>query len=336
MAGSVREVLVTGGCGYIGSHTVLALNRAGFSVVIFDNLSAGHLEAVAGECDFKIYQADLMDAQAVEACFKQHRFVGVIHFAGLALVGESVRDPEKYYGGNVIGGLNLLSACKRHNVKSLVFSSTCATYGLPTKVPIDEGHMQIPINPYGRTKLAFEHALESYREAHDIGYLALRYFNAAGADPSSEIGEDHEPETHLIPNAFRVALGQLPHLTVHGRDYPTPDGTCVRDFIHVVDLAAAHVAGLNHLLNKGESGPINLGTGKGHSVLEVVKACEIACGKQIKLVDGERRPGDAPALVADNQKARRVLGFEPKRSDMATITADAWRWHSTHPRGYRG
>ena len=332
--GQPVEVLVTGGGGYIGSHAVRELCESGYSVVILDNLSSGHLDAITAAGDFKLYQADLRDEHAMQACFQQHRFQGVIHFAGHALVGESVRDPEKYYGTNLIGSLNLLTQCKRHDVKHVVFSSTCSVYGIPQQLPIVEEHPRHPINPYGRTKLAFEHALESYHDAHGINYLALRYFNAAGADRKGDLGEGHQPETHLIPNAFRVALGQLEHLTIHGRDYPTPDGTCIRDYIHVSDLAQMHVTGLEHLLGGGESGAFNLGTGSGHSVLETLRACEETCGRKISTVDGPRRSGDPPSLVADPSKAKRVLGFAPKYSDLRTIVADAWRWFSKHPHGY--
>ncbi|MBI3831565.1 MAG: UDP-glucose 4-epimerase GalE [Planctomycetes bacterium] len=329
-----KEVLVTGGCGYIGSHAVRALNDAGFAPVVLDNLTTGHLEGLTAAGDFKLYQADLRDENALEASFKQHRFVGVLHFAGVALVGESVRDPEKYYGANLIGSLNLIAVCKRHGVKNLVFSSTAATYGMPKSVPMSEEHPQHPINPYGRTKLAFEQALQSYHDAGQIRYLALRYFNAAGADPRGDIGEAHDPETHLIPNAFRVVLGQLAHLTVHGSDYPTPDGTCIRDYIHVMDLAEAHVLALTHLLDGKESGALNLGTGQGHSVLEAIKACEAASGRKIPVVMGPRREGDPSSLIADPAKAKQVLGFVPKRSDLKTIAADAWRWFEKHPHGY--
>lgn len=334
LEGPPPEVLVTGGAGYIGSHTMRALQRAGFGVVVLDTLTTGHLAALEAAGDFKLYQADLRSEQDLEACFKNHIFQGVIHFAGLALVGESVRDPEKYYGTNVIGSLNLLTACKRHDVKNFVFSSTCSTYGVPKEVPIGETHPQYPINPYGRTKLAVEHALQSYHEAHSLFYVALRYFNAAGADPEGALGEVHDPETHLIPNAFKVALGKAEHLTINGRDYPTRDGTCVRDYIHVTDLGDAHVLALEHLLKGGDSGFFNLGTGEGNTVLEVVKACEEASGKPIKVVDGPRREGDPPELVADPKKAREVLGFKPKRSNIKDICTDAWNWFKNHPDGY--
>ncbi len=335
-SGQQKEILVTGGAGYIGSHAVQALSEAGYRVVVYDNMENGHLEALNAAGDFALFQADLLDKETLEACFKNNRFQGVLHFAGLALVGESVQDPERYYGTNVTGGLNLLNACKRHNVKNFVFSSTCSTYGVPEKVPISEEHPQYPINPYGRTKYAFEHALYSYKVAHDINFLAFRYFNAAGADPNGGLGEDHQPESHLIPNAFKVALGKLDHLTIHGKDYPTPDGTCIRDYIHVTDLVKAHVVGLEYLMKGGESQALNLGTGVGHSVLEVVKACEAASGKPIPCVEGERRPGDPPELVANAEKARNLIGFAPERSDLKTICEDAWRWFSAHPNGYAG
>jgi len=333
---AAREVLVTGGAGYIGSHAVKALSAAGYRVTVFDNLENGHIEALSAAGDFNLYHADLSDEQTLEACFKHHRFCGVLHFAGLALVGESVQDPERYYGTNVIGGLHLLNVCKRHGVKTFVFSSTCATYGVPDAVPIAEDHPQRPINPYGRTKQAFEHALASYGVAHGLRFLALRYFNAAGADPTGELGEDHAPESHLIPNAFKVATGRLEKLTVHGLDYPTPDGTCIRDYIHVCDLVRAHVVGLEYLMQGGESHALNLGTGKGHSVLEVIRGCEAACGKPIPWVAGTRRPGDSPELVPDARKANKVLGWRPERSTLEAICADAWRWFEKHPFGYAG
>ena len=334
-SGSPIEILVTGGCGYIGSHVTRELCGAGFLVCVLDNLTTGHLESLSSTCDFSLYQADLRDETELESCFRQHLFQGVIHCGGLALIGDSIEDPETYYGANLIGGLNLLALCKRYEVGHVVFSSTCSVYGEPEKTPIPEDHPLRPLNAYGRTKVAFEHALASYREAHALNYVALRYFNAAGAHPGGDLGEDHEPETHLIPNAFRVALGQREFLTLRGRDYPTPDGTCIRDYIHVVDLARAHVGALRHLFHGGSSGVVNLGTGTGHSVLDVIRACEAVSGRRIRVVDGPRRPGDVPVLVAENTRAKQLLGFTPERSDLETICADAWRWFSRHPHGYR-
>jgi len=327
------QVLVTGGAGYIGSHAVRALTQAGYDVVVLDTMSAGHPEALPPSIPW--VQADLTNKEALRALFVQHRFRGVIHFAGATLVGESVTNPEKYYATNVVGGLNLLAACRDQGVKHVVFSSTCATYGVPIETPIGENHPQNPINPYGESKLMFEKILTSFNTAHGMTSLALRYFNAAGADPSGDVGEDHDPETHLIPNVFCAATGQLEHLTVFGQDYPTPDGTCVRDYIHVSDLSRAHVLGLEHLLRGGASGAFNLGTGRGYSVLEVIRACERACGKKVHIQRAPRREGDAPALVARPDRAREVLGFSCERSDLETVCSDAWRWHSRHPKGYR-
>jgi UDP-glucose-4-epimerase GalE len=328
------EILVTGGCGFIGALVVRELSAAGFLVVVLDDLSSGHLESLGSACDFSLYQADLRDEVEIESCFRQHMFRGVVHTGGLSQHGESVDDPENYYGANVIGSLNLLSMCKRYEVPNFVFSSTCAIYGVPQQVPIREEHPLLPTNSYGRTKLAIEHALASYREAHGLNYLALRYFNAAGAHPEGDLGEDHEPETHIIPNAFRVALGQREQLVIHGRDFSTPDGTCVRDYIHVQDLAKAHLIALRHLLNGGQSGPVNLGSGRGHSVLDVVRACEKACGKTIRIQEGPRRMSDVPVLQADITRAREWLKWTPERSDLDTIATDAWRYFARHPRGY--
>lgn len=339
-----REVLITGGAGYIGSHAVKAFREVGCRVTVLDNLERGHEEAVTAANGKKekgktplvvLKKADLRDAAQVDAVFKAHRFAGVVHFAGLALVGESVREPEEYYRTNVLGGLNLLSACRRFKVEHFVFSSTCAVYGNPVRLPLDEAHPHAPISPYGKTKAHFEDALTTYYEAYGLNYLAFRYFNAAGADSSGMLGEDHEPETHLIPNVFRVLLGQKDRLTVFGRDYPTPDGTCIRDYIHVSDLARAHLLGLAYLLGGGESGAINLGTGCGYSVLEVIRACEEVAGTEVKVEYGARRPGDPPELTAAAQKAREVLGFVPERSDLKTIVADAWRRHRNHPGGFQ-
>ena len=329
------EILVTGGCGFIGSHVVRELSAAGYLVVVMDDLSSGHLESLGSTCDFSLYQADLRDEVEVESCFRQHRFQGLVHTGGLAMKGEAIDDPESYYGANVIGSLNLLAMCKRYEVPNFVYSSTCAIYGMPKQVPVREDDPLLPHNSYGRTKLAIEHALVSYYEAHKLNYIALRYFNAAGAHPSGDLGEDHDPEKHLIPNAFRVALGQLEQLSIYGRDYPTSDGTCVRDFVHVMDVSRAHRMALEHLLGGGQSGSVNLGAGHGHSVLDVVRACEQACGKSIRISEGPRRSGDVPTLVADISRARDWLKWIPERSQIDTIAADAWRWFARHPRGYK-
>lgn len=344
-----QEILVTGGAGYIGAHAVKALREIGCRVAVLDNLERGHAAALravgvepagsaAKPADKKppavFHQADLRDAAAVDKVFAAHRFAGVVHFAGLALVGESVQNPEIYFQTNVAGGLNLLGACRRHNVSHFVFSSTCAVYGTPQAVPIGENHPRSPLSPYGVSKAHFEDALAAWYDAYGLNFIAFRYFNAAGADPSGEIGEDHNPESHLIPNVLRAAAGVLPHLTIFGRDYPTPDGTCIRDYIHVLDLARAHVLGLAYLLNGGESGAMNLGTGQGLSVLDILRACERETNAKVKVEYGARRPGDAPALVAAPGKAKDVLGFVPEFSDIKTIVAHAWNRHKKFPKGY--
>ena len=256
-----------------------------------------------------------------------------MHFAAFALVGESVADPAKYYQNNVVASLSLLEAMRATGVRKMVFSSTTATYGVPKRIPISEEEDQRPINPYGFAKLVIERALSDYAHAYGFGYAALRYFNAAGASPDGDLGEDHTPESHLIPLVLQVALGQREHITVFGSDYPTPDGTCIRDYIHVDDLGDAHVRALD-LLKPGAELKLNLGTGRGYSVLEVIEACRRATGHKIPAVKGDRRPGDPPELVADSTQARKVLGWNPKYADIDTIVQTAWRWHSAHPKGY--
>jgi UDP-glucose 4-epimerase len=318
-------ILVTGGAGYIGAHTVDALRTSGFEPVIFDNLSTGHRDFVRNN---KFVEGDLCKPEDLQRVFETHAIEGVLHFAGKALVPESHRKPELYYETNVTGGLNLLTAMKNAGVKTIIFSSTCATYGIPAEVPIDEATPQRPINPYGETKLAFEKALRWFHESYGINYLALRYFNAAGADARRAVGEDHHPETHLIPLVLDAAMGRRPDVQILGTDYPTQDGTCVRDYIHVSDLADAHVVGLRALMSGGvESQAINLGTGNGYSVRQVVDAARQTTGVDFKVTEAGRREGDPPVLVASVDRAKRVLGWKAELSSLQEIMASAWNWH---------
>jgi UDP-glucose 4-epimerase len=325
------NILVTGGAGYIGSHTVLELVGRGHRVVVLDNLSKGHRAALQG---VELVHGDTGDSVLVRELFKKHGVEAVVHFAASSLVGESVRQPAAYYHNNVIKGLALLDAMVESGVRCLVFSSTAAVYGEPVEVPIPEGHPTVPTNPYGATKLALEGAMRWYGEAYGLRCVSLRYFNAAGADPSGEIGEDHDPETHLIPLVLKAAAGLLPHLEVFGTDYPTPDGTCVRDYIHVIDLAAAHVLALDALAAGAPSAVYNLGNGNGYSVLEVIQAAEEVAGRPINVRYGPRRPGDPASLVAGSAKIMDKLGWQPRFADLKVIIDTAWRWHSTHPHGF--
>jgi UDP-arabinose 4-epimerase len=325
-----RNVLVTGGAGYIGSHTCKALAAAGYSPVTLDNLAYGHRWAVRWG---PFEQADLADRQSVERVLREHRIGAVIHFAAYAYVGESMTDPGKYFRNNVVNTLNLLEAMRAAGVGRIVFSSTCATYGVPQAVPIGEDHPQLPVNPYGESKLFVERALHWNGVAHGLRWMALRYFNAAGADPEGEIGEDHDPETHLIPLAIEAALGRRPDLQVMGTDYPTPDGTAIRDYVHVTDLADAHLRALRHLEGDGPSGALNLGTGRGHSVREVVAMVERVTGREVGARDAPRRAGDPPALVAAPGRARQLLAWEPRWSSLESIVHSACRWHGAHAPG---
>jgi UDP-arabinose 4-epimerase len=318
-------VLVTGGAGYIGSHACKALAGAGYLPVTLDNLAYGHHWAVKWG---PFEHGDLADKDLIEAVLRRHQIEAVLHFAAFAYVGESMTAPAKYFRNNVINALTLLEAVQAQGVRHLVFSSTCATYGEPEIVPIDETQPQRPVNPYGESKLFIERALHWHGTAYGLGHVALRYFNAAGADPEGEIGEDHDPETHLIPLAIEAALGRGPALRVFGTDYPTPDGTAIRDYVHVTDLAAAHVAALDHLRRGGGATALNLGTGNGHSVREVVAAVERATGHEVPFEEAPRRPGDPPALVAAPARARQVLGWQPLHSDLDTIVTTAARWHA--------
>ncbi len=316
-------ILVTGGAGYIGSHTVKLLLRAGYEVVIFDDLSSGHREFILTP---HFVQGDLRDQTAVEEVFSRYPIRGVIHFAALTKVGESVEDPEPYYAVNVVGGLNLLRAMRDHAVRNIVFSSSAAVYGDPQELPIREDHPKAPKSPYGRTKWIFEEILGDYARAYGMRYISLRYFNAAGSDPEGEIGEWHEPESHLIPIVLEVALGLRDHLEIFGTDYDTPDGTCIRDFIHVVDLAEAHVLALRALEEGKGNTAYNLGTGVGHSVRQVVEICQEVTGREIKAVPAPRRLGDPPALVADPSRAMAELGWKPRFTDLKDIVRTAWDW----------
>ncbi|WP_103257244.1 UDP-glucose 4-epimerase GalE [Tabrizicola aquatica] len=313
-------ILVTGGAGFIGSHTCKALARAGFLPVAFDNLSTGHRDAVRFG---PLVPGDVRDSAAVERAIKAHSAEAVIHFAASAYVGESMANPGLYYDNNLGGMIGLIAGCHSAGVDRIVFSSSCATYGIPDRLPIAETTPQAPINPYGRTKLICEAMLADHAAAHGLRYAALRYFNAAGADPEGELFERHEPETHLIPLALRAATGQGPALQVYGTDYPTPDGTCIRDYIHVSDLARAHVLALQHLLRGGETLRLNLGTGQGLSVRQIIAGIEEMTGRQMPVIWGPRRPGDPPALVADAREARVKLGFVAARSALPTLLADA-------------
>jgi UDP-arabinose 4-epimerase len=324
-------ILVTGGAGYIGSHTVKALKSAGFSPLIFDNFSTGHRSFVRSTPAFA---GDICNPSDLERAFGEYPIEGVLHFAGRALVGESVQRPELYYETNVIGGLNLLRTMKQFGVKYLIFSSTCATYGVPERVPILEDHPQEPINTYGETKLAFERAMRWFHDAYGLQYIALRYFNAAGADAEGEFGEDHDPETHLIPLVLGAAAGRRPQAQIYGTDYPTPDGTCLRDYIHVSDLARAHVVALQRLMNgRIQSQAINLGTGRGYSVREVIDAVRRVTGLEFAVVETARRPGDPPELVAAVDCALELLGWTAIESDLDGIVATAWRWTSGRRNG---
>lgn len=321
---SPPAILVTGGAGYIGAHACRYLHDEGFLPVCFDNFSAGHRSFVRWG---PLFEGDLLDPGQLDAAMRQYRPAAIMHFAANALVGESVADPAKYYRNNSLGSFNLIEAARAHGVRHFVFSSTCASYGVPGVVPIPEDHPQVPINAYGSSKLVVEQMLQHYGPAYGLRSVALRYFNAAGALPGGELGEDHDPETHLIPLAIGAALGSRPPLQVLGTDYPTPDGTAVRDYIHVCDLAEAHVAALRHLLAGGESARLNLGTGVGASVREVIGTVERVLGLPVPHVDAPRRPGDPPALVADARKARELLGWEARMSSLERIITDACAWH---------
>ena len=318
------KILVTGGAGYVGSHTAKALARAGFEPIAFDNLSAGHRWAVKWG---PLIEADLGDQPSLKRALAEHNVAAAMHFAAHAYVGESVRDPRRYFENNVANTLHLLHALMDAGIRHLVFSSSCAVYGLPQSLPISESHPKLPVNPYGDSKLFVERVLDWYGRAYGLRWAALRYFNAAGADPDGELGEVHNPETHLIPRVMEAALGGLESIEIYGNDYPTADGTAIRDYVHVSDLAEAHVAALKHLLSGRESLAVNLGTGRGASVREVIAAVERVSGCAVKCTLGPRRPGDPPQLVADPAEAEKLLGWRPSLSALDNIVRSAWDWH---------
>ena len=323
-------ILVTGGAGYIGSVAVKDLFEKGEEVVVIDNLVYGHREAI--DVSIPFYEGNIGDKVLLESIFSQHSIEACMHFSAYAYVGESVEQPQKYYENNFIETLRLLDALISNGVKKFIFSSTCATYGEPQYVPIDEKHPQWPTNPYGWSKLMVERALADYDRAYGLKYVALRYFNACGA--SGACGEDHDPETHLIPLVLFAALGKIPHISIFGDDYPTPDGTAVRDYIHVSDLAQAHLLALDHLRAEKASEFINLGNGSGYSVKEVIDTARRVTGREIEAVVAPRRAGDPSQLVGDSAKARQTLGWNPRHSSLESIIESAWAWHLNHPEGY--
>lgn len=318
------KVLVTGGAGYIGSHTVRELLKSGYEVVVFDNFSTGRKELLVGG---ELIEGDLMDKDSIKKALKRGNIGAVLHFASLIQVGESYTDPRKYYTHNLVSSMNLLDAMLKAKVKAFIFSSSAAVYGVPLQVPIPENHPLNPVNPYGQTKVFVEKILEDYLRAYGLKYISLRYFNAAGADPDGLLGEMHEPETHLIPNLLLFLLGEKKGFDLYGTDFPTEDGTAVRDYIHVTDLARAHVLALQRLLESSRSEFINLGTNTGYSVLEIIKKTEAITGKKVLYKERPKRKGDVPVLLASNEKAEKILGWKLSHSDIETIIQTAWNWH---------
>lgn len=324
---SKRTILVTGGAGYIGSHAALALKNAGYNVIILDNLSYGHQEIVDNVLQVKLVVGDTSDRALLDRLFSTHQIDAVMHFAAYIAVGESVKEPGKYYSNNVASTLNLLEAMLAHDINKIVFSSTCAVYGMPQEIPMTETHPHNPLSPYAASKDMVERILSDFDTAFNFKSVAFRYFNACGADPGGLLGEDHTPETHLIPLALLTALKKRQTLYIFGTDYDTPDGTCVRDYIHVNDLADAHVLGLEYLLAGGESEVFNLGNGNGFSVREVIETARQVTGLDIPAIESDRRAGDAPILVGSSAKARQMLGWNPNYADLQQIIAHAWQWH---------
>ena len=323
------RVLVTGGAGYVGSHTTKVLAHSGFQPVVLDNLETGHRWAARWG---PLVVGDLANTSLLQELLQEYRVEAVLHFAAHAYVSESVANPRKYFRNNVANTLNLLEAMLDNGVRNIVFSSSCASYGLPESVPIREDHPQRPVNPYGESKLFVERVLDWYGQTYGLNWMSLRYFNAAAADPEGEIGEEHEPETHLIPLVIQAALGQRSLVEIYETDYPTPDGTAIRDYVHVTDLAEAHVRALRYLANGGNSMALNLGTGKGHSVREVIQAVERVSGRHFPVRETGQRPGDPPALVADASRAAQVLGWRPRYPELDSLVEHAWRWHASRNR----
>ena len=326
---SKKTILVTGGAGYIGSHAASALKKAGYEVIILDNLSYGHQEIVDDVLQVKLIVGDTSDRAALDRLFTTHKIDAVMHFAAYIAVGESVKEPGKYYRNNVASTLNLLEAMLAHGINKIVFSSTCAVYGMPKEIPMTENHPHNPLSPYAASKDMVEQILSDFDTAFGLKSVAFRYFNACGADPGGLLGEDHYPETHLIPLALLTALKKRESLYIFGTDYDTPDGTCVRDYIHVNDLADAHVLGLEYLLSGGESDVFNLGNGNGFSVREVIETAREVTGLEIPAVETDRRAGDAPILVGSSKKVKDKLGWNPNYADLKKIISHAWQWHQT-------
>jgi len=327
----MKNILVVGGAGYIGSHMCKYLSRQGYQPIVLDNLVYGHQGAVKWGPFFK---GSAGDRDLLRKIFSEHSVEAVMHFAAFCYVGESVEKPAKYYENNVSNSVSLLEVMVENKVPNFIFSSSCATYGEPVEIPICEDHPQNPINPYGRTKLMVEQILRDFEEAYGLGAVCLRYFNAAGADPDGELGEDHNPETHLIPLVLQTALGQRPHIDIFGDDYPTKDGTCIRDYIHIEDLAYAHLLALERLLNGQAGGRYNLGNGDGYSVKEVIDVARSITGKPIPAKVSERRAGDPAVLVGSSEKASRELGWRPRFGKLEAIIETAWNWHRANPNGY--
>jgi UDP-glucose-4-epimerase GalE len=319
-----KTVIVTGGAGYIGAHACKALAQAGYTPITYDNLVYGHPEAVKWG---PLEEGDISDHHRLEAVLRKYNPSAVLHFAAYAYVGESVENPAKYYRNNAAGTLSLLESMRNCNIDKIIFSSTCATYGMPEQIPIQESHPQDPINPYGRSKLMIEWILQDFAAAYGLRFVSLRYFNAAGADPDAEIGEDHDPETHLIPLVLDAALGRRNRLEIYGADYDTPDGTCIRDYIHVSDLANAHLLALKYLNDGGQSDVFNLGNGNGFSVREMIAAAMKITGSNIPCRETDRRPGDPAVLIGSSDKIRNILGWEPRFNSLDTIINTAWQWH---------